>query len=79
MTGDYDVQIYEESDVPKDIMVLIDSAFESQGVQKSDFMFCQYTEIYGCREVVYEHKEDDSTFYAEWKNMELTECSVTID
>jgi len=77
----YEVEIYDESEVPEDVAALIEKAFETKGVSRDDFCFCQYLEGYGSRSASYEHKQnEDITFYIEWsEDMELTECEVTED
>jgi hypothetical protein len=77
----YDVEIYDESEVPPDMLARIKGAFVALAIDKSDYDFCQYLEIDGVRSAAYERTEDeDVTFCMEWNSdMELVQCEVARD
>ena len=77
----YEVEIYDESKLPVDVLARIKGVFVFYGIDKSDYCFCQYLEGYGTRSASYERVEDeDVTFCMEWdENMELVQCEVARD
>jgi hypothetical protein len=76
----YDVEIYDESELPEDVMARIMGVFVFYGVDKSEYIFCQYLEGYGSKSASYERLDDDVTFCIEWdENNELVQCEVARD
>ena len=63
----YDVEVYDENNVPEEILEIVESQFIALGHNKEDFDFCQYLVSFGNHLVCYESKFDPNYSF----NLEL--------